>query len=248
MLLPDLMNRLTEIFPGGSKDFCPNGLQVSGSKNISKVVFGVSASLEFLEHAESIGADAVIVHHGLFWNYQDHTITGMLADRVRSVMLANMNVIAYHAPLDHHQSIGNNIALAKHLEYEPIEFFGPDDAILMCKPSHPETLVDLSIGIQDKLDRKPVIAGDATMPVNKIAICTGAAGIYFQDAIDAGAHMFLTGEISEQHYHMAHESGVHYIAAGHHATERYGVQALMDMIKKDFKDTAFVFADLPNPI
>lgn len=250
----------------GLKDYCPNGLQVEGKKDIKKIVFGVTASLEFLERAIASGADAVVVHHGLIWNFQDRAIrrNNILHKRLKTVMDAELNVFAYHLPLDVHEHIGNNIALARALGLPQKGIFVDVDGIYICGSGVEQgepgmtlgnlvgninvTNYDTSNGAA--ISSRMFIAPGDGREIKTIAICTGAAGMYFENAINNGADVYISGEISEQHWHIAKETGVAYIAAGHHFTESFGVQELMQTMKDSgfYNDVELEFLNVYNPI
>ena len=211
--------------PQRFKDYCPNGLQVEGSAHISRLALAVTANQPAIDAAIAWGAHGLLVHHGLMWKGEDGTLTGFRANRVRSAMAAGLNIIAYHLPLDGHATLGNNVQLAARLRMTnavPMT----DDGVLYRGESPANTAQVLATVIEAALGRAPLLIGDASKPIRSIAWCTGGGGSYLEQAIASGADAFLTGEASEQHVHIARESGVPLILAGHHATERYGVQAL----------------------
>lgn len=248
----------------GLKDYCPNGLQVQGKDRIETIVFGVTASLEFLEKAIAMKADAVVVHHGIVWNYQNRAITkdSVFHRRLKTAMESDLNLFAYHLPLDVHPEIGNNIAFAKAIEIFPQEAFGENDGILMCwAPRTSISLPELVSHIQGSravpktdpaLAPRVIAAPGDGRSIRKVAVCTGAAGSHFETAINEGADAFITGEISEQHWHIAKESGVAYIAAGHHFTESFGIQALMGRLEPHLSSSLGMprmeFLNIHNPI
>lgn len=249
LILEQELNSLLEV-DKVKRDYCPNGLQVQGVKDVSKIVTGVTASLEFIEEAIKAKADAMIVHHGIVWNYQDGTINNMYKERLKKIFDSGMNLYAYHLPLDQSlASFGNNIALMEHLGLFTNEI-PPGNNFIIAKTSMPVDLSDLVSYIDKKLDRVSIAItpkDNVNPKVSSVGICTGAAGIYFESAIKAGVDVFLTGEISEQHYHMVQESGVSYIAAGHHATERYGIMNLGNYISAEF-NVNVQWIDINNPI
>lgn len=237
------------------KDYVPNGLQLQGKPYIKKVVMGVTASKDFLEKAAATQADAVIVHHGWFWKNEDARIIGMKYERIALAIKHQLNVFGYHLPLDAHPLWGNNAQLAKVLGLRPnysggvAETTGHDDLVWLGRvPEGLETLGELQIHLATRLQREPLFIGNADARIQRIAWCTGGAQSYFDAAIAAGAQAFITGEASEPVFHMAHESGVAYFAAGHHATERYGVQALGMALQAQFPNLAVEFIEITNPI
>jgi len=236
--------------PEQFKDYCPNGLQVEGRKEVSKLVTGVTACQELIDAAAEAGADALLVHHGYFWRGEDQSISGIKKSRIETLLNHDMSLLAYHLPLDVHREFGNNVQLAKVLGIEI-------DGELGRQNNHPIGLVG-SIGedmnfeslkalIADKLDRQPLaIEGDST-PIRSIAWCTGAAQNYIELAVAAGVDAYITGEVSEPTVHIARESGIHFFSAGHHATERYGVQAVGRYLASKF-DLDHQFIDIDNPV
>lgn len=237
------------------KDYAPNGLQVQGKPYINKVVMGVTASKAFLEKAAAAGADAIIVHHGWFWKNEDVRIVGMKYERIALAIKHQLNVFGYHLPLDAHPQWGNNAQLAKVLGLRPNmlegvpETTGNDELVwLGVPPEGIDTLGELQKHLATRLQREPLFIGNKNQKIERIAWCTGGAQSYFEAAILAGAQAFITGEASEQVFHMAQESGVGYYGAGHHATERYGVQALGVAIQAEFPGLEVEFIDIPNPV
>ncbi|MDP2006715.1 MAG: Nif3-like dinuclear metal center hexameric protein [Rubrivivax sp.] len=226
------------------KDYGPNGLQVEGGRELRHIVSGVTASLAFIDAAIAAGADTLLVHHGLFWRGQDGRLTGWLAARVRRLMAANLNLFAYHLPLDAHAELGNNAQLGLRLGLvadarfgeQALGFIGPATAPL-------QALVDTA---RAQLGREPLLLPGDGRPLRRVAWCSGGAQGYFEDAIAAGADAFLTGEISEPQAHLARETGVAFIACGHHATERYGAPAVAAHVAAQCGLT-HQFIDVENP-
>jgi dinuclear metal center YbgI/SA1388 family protein len=228
-------------------DYCPNGLQVHGRDEVKKVVAGVTASLDFLKQAVEQEADTVIVHHGYFWKNENATIVGLKKKRIEFLLANNINLIAYHLPLDAHTEFGNNVQLAKRLDLHIDGCLPQQNLVLLGRLAQPMTLAEFSQFIQQRLNRQPLCIGDEDKLIRNIAWCTGAAQSYFSDALSADIDVYLSGEISENTVHTARESGVAYISAGHHATERYGVQALAAHLSERFAlDCSFV--DIDNPV
>jgi dinuclear metal center YbgI/SA1388 family protein len=229
------------------RDYCPNGLQVEGRAAVTRIVTGVTASLELLRSAIDERADAVLVHHGYFWRGEDSRIVGIRRSRIALLLENDVNLYAYHLPLDAHAQVGNNAALARVLGFATTGRFGEQDLGFHGEPDDDVTLGSLAARIEERLGRAPVVVGDASRRVRRIAWCTGAAQGYLEDAVNLGVDAYLSGEISEQTVHLARESGVAYIAAGHHATERYGVQALGAHLAERF-GLEHRFVDISNPV
>ena len=229
------------------KDYCPNGLQVEGKKEIQIIVTGVSASLALIEHAIQKNADAILVHHGYFWKGENQTLTGIKYQRIKALINSNINLFAYHLPLDLHKGLGNNVQLAKRLGLNILDEFNTNTLPnygLMCQTTL--TLNALIEKITNTLSRQPLIVGRDVQKINKIAICTGGAQDFIEHAYNAGADVYISGEISERTTLMARELGITYISAGHHATERYGIQALGEHLAQAF-DLTHYFIDIDNP-
>jgi dinuclear metal center YbgI/SA1388 family protein len=228
------------------KDYGPNGLQVEGRLEVFKVVSGVTASLAFIEAAQAAGADALLVHHGLFWRGQDGRLTGWLGQRVKRLMQHNLNLLAYHLPLDAHPQWGNNAQLGLRLGLQPHSRFGEQAlGVLGSTPQDwsPEMLQAL---LEERLGRSVLRVGGDGRPLRRVGWCTGGAQGYFEAAIAAGADAYITGEISEPQAHLARETGVLFLACGHHASERYGVAALGQALADRFQ-LVHEFIDIDNP-
>ena len=228
------------------QDYCPNGLQVEGRADVRLVVTGVTASQALLDAAVALAADAVLVHHGWFWRGEDGRVLGHRRARLATVLRHGINLFAYHLPLDAHPELGNNAQLARLLEWTPDGRCAEQGACWLA--TIPViAAAELATDVGRRLGRAGQLIGDPSRPVRRVAWCTGAAQGYFEQAIAAGADLYLSGEISEPTVHLARESGVPYLAAGHHATERYGVQALGHHLKQRFGlDCRFV--DIDNPV
>lgn len=231
------------------KDFCPNGLQVEGRTQIKKLVSGVTASVALLEAAIENGADAILVHHGYFWRGEDARVVGQKHVRLKTLLTHDVNLFAYHLPLDMHAEFGNNAQLARRLGLQAESRFAEDDLGWLGTMSDPaiRSVGDLALQVERQLGRKPLIIGDPAQKLEKIGWCTGAAQSLLSDAIVAGANVYLSGEISEPTVHLARESGVAYLACGHHASERYGVQALGEHLAAHF-GIEHQFIDIDNPV
>ncbi len=210
------------------RDYCPNGLQVAGRSQISTIVTGVSASMAMLAAAADAGADMILVHHGYFWKGEDPRVTGIRRARLKFLLERDISLVAYHLPLDAHPELGNNARLAAVLGIEVDGWFGEQSlaAYGRISPAENQTLAGLCNRIERALGRRPMAVGAGDMAIRRVAWCTGAAQDVLEQAIGLGVDAFLTGEVSERTVHLARESGVAFIAAGHHATERYGIQAL----------------------
>ncbi|MBL0208607.1 MAG: Nif3-like dinuclear metal center hexameric protein [Propionivibrio sp.] len=232
------------------RDYCPNGLQVEGRAEVQHIVSGVTASLALVDAAITRGADTLLVHHGWFWRGEEGRVTGFRKARLQALLKHDINLIAYHLPLDGHVEFGNNAQLAKHLGWSVEGRFGEQDIGWFGRLPKPMTLAELATSVAAGLGRAPqVIASGASpeQPMHRIAWCSGGAQSLFELAIAQGVEVYLSGEISEQNVHLARESGVPYIAAGHHATERFGVQALAAHLAERFGLTC-EFVDIDNPV
>ena len=231
------------------KDYCPNGLQVQGKKNIKTLVTGVTASLELIEEAIKVKADAILVHHGWFWKNDDSRIVGQLHKRLALLMQYELNLFAYHLPLDQHPKVGNNVQLAKVLGFHIEGQSKENDLVWFGKPSKNKKMLlkELSEQLETKLNRKPLVIGDLNKEIKKVAWCTGGAQGYIQIAANLDADVYISGEISEQTTHASKELGIAYISAGHHATESYGVQALGKHLVQEL-GIRHIHIDVPNPV
>ncbi len=229
------------------RDYCPNGLQVEGRERVAHIVCGVTASQALIEAAILRGADALLVHHGWFWKAEDGRITGFRKQRMARLLAHDINLFAYHLPLDAHATLGNNAQLARHLGWTVTGRFGEQDIGLVGVPPAPTFVGELARHIEQVLGRAPLPIGDPARQVARIAWCSGGAQDYFEAALATGADVFVSGEISEQTVHLARETGMAYIAAGHHATERYGVMALGAHLAEKF-GIACEFVDIDNPV
>lgn len=234
----------------GQQDYCPNGLQVAGKRHISKIVSGVSACQALIDAAVAAGADALLVHHGYFWKGEDPCLVGPKQRRLQRLLQHDLNLFAYHLPLDVHREFGNNAQLARVLDLSVEVAVGPaatPELILQGRLPAPMAAPALVQYVGDRLGRSPLLITGHERPVTRIAWCTGAAQDYIELAAAAGADAYLSGEISERTFHAARELGIHYLAAGHHATERYGVQALAEHLAQHF-GLEHCFIDIDNPV
>lgn len=234
----------TLLSPGRFTDYAPNGLQIAGSREVSRVVTGVSANMALIEAAIIEGADTIVVHHGFFWNNEPRALTGVRGERVRKIMAADINLFAYHLPLDAHPTVGNNAQLLEavgcsyHDEFASVGRIAPVEGVAL------RTYIKrLTAAIGEPTH----IFGGSVERVHKAAVVTGGGGHYFEDAIEAGADIFITGEATEMAQALAAESGVAFCAYGHHNTERFGPRALGEKIANDL-GLGVEFIDIPNPV
>lgn len=232
---------------GRFRDYCPNGLQVEGRPEIRCIVAGVTASQALLDEAVARGADAVLVHHGYFWRGEDGRVTGIRRRRLATLLAADLNLLAYHLPLDAHPEFGNNAQLARRAGWLPEGRFGEQDLGWVGRPAEPCSAGEMAARLRAAVAREPMLIGDAGRRVGRVAWCTGAAQGFFESAIALGADLFVSGEISEPTVHLARESGVPYLACGHHASERYGVQALGEHLQDAF-GIECSFVEIENPV
>lgn len=229
------------------RDYCPNGVQVEGRAEVRRIATAVSASQAVLEEATAWGADAVIVHHGYFWRSEDACISGIKKRRIAHLLQHDISLLAYHLPLDAHPELGNNAQLGKRMGWIEQGRFSEQDIASYGALPQAQTLAQLAAQIGETLQRTPQVIGDPNRSISRIAWCSGGAQGYFEQAIALGVDAFITGEISEQNVHVARETGVAFIAAGHHATERYGVQALGEHLVAQF-GFEHRFFDQDNPV
>jgi dinuclear metal center YbgI/SA1388 family protein len=241
-----LLASLDELLqPARFNDYAPNGLQVEGRAEVRRIVSGVTASLALIEAAVVAGADTLLVHHGLFWRGQDGRVTGWMRQRLGLLLRHEINLFAYHLPLDAHAELGNNAQLGSKLGVRADASFGPQG--LGCIATVDFAGVgELAQHVGHVMGRIPLVVPGASRPVRRLAWCTGGAQSYFEDAIAAGADAFLTGEISEPQAHYARETGVAFIACGHHASERYGAPAVAAHVAARW-GLAHEFIDIDNP-
>jgi len=235
--------------PGRFKDYGPNGLQVEGKRDIRKIVSGVTASHALIEAAVDAGADAIFVHHGLFWRGQDGRITGWMKRRLALLLQHDINLFAYHLPLDAHPELGNNAQLALKLGFVANGRFGEQALGFLTELPEERSFANaqtLAAHVGTALNKPPLIVNGELGNIQRIAWCTGGAQSYFESAIAAGAQAFITGEISEPQAHLARECGVAFLACGHHATERYGAPAVAAHAAAQL-GLAHAFIDIDNP-
>lgn len=230
-------------------DYCPNGLQVEGRPEVRRIVSGVTASQALLDAAVERDADLVLVHHGYFWKNESPCVTGMKQRRLKTLLTHDISLVAYHLPLDLHAELGNNVQLARLLGLTvegPLEPGNPRSVGLQGRLAEPLAPAEFAARVAAVLGREPLLI-DTGRPIRRIGWCSGAAQGYIEQAIAAGLDAYLSGEISESTVHSARESGVSYFAAGHHATERCGVQALGEWIAGRF-GIEHHFVDCANPV
>lgn len=248
MLLKDICNYNASLLQTVLfKDYCPNGMQVEGRAEVRRIATGVTASQHMLDEAIAWGADAILVHHGYFWRNEDAAITGIKKRRIAQLLRNEVSLLAYHLPLDAHPELGNNAQLGKLLGLVEQGRFGEQNIACFGVLKQLQTLDQFTQQIQHGLHRAPQVFGDGAKTIAKVAWCSGGGQNYFEAAIAQGVDAYITGEISEQNYHLAQESGVAFICAGHHATERLGVQALGEHLAGRF-GLEHRFFDQNNPV
>lgn len=232
-------------------DYAPNGLQVQGRPNVAKLASGVTASQALVDAAIEWGADAILVHHGYFWRNEDPCIVGMKRRRLGALLGADVSLLGYHLPLDAHPEWGNNARLADLLQLpqagrEPLPASAGAVVGNVVTLPVPIPASEFVARLEAVTRRASLHVGDPAANVTRIAWCTGGAQGYIEAALAAGADLYLTGEVSEQTVHVAREEGIHFVAAGHHATERYGVQAVGEHVADKFS-LEHRFIDIDNP-
>ena len=229
------------------QDYAPNGLQVEGTSEITKVLAAVTASEAAIDAAIAKGAELLLVHHGYFWKSEPVPITGWKKRRIEKLLAHQINLVAYHLPLDAHPVLGNNSQLAQKMGWQITQLNTPDN--LLTEGFLPEeiTLSQFGETLNKQLGRTPVLLGNPQQLIKKLAWCTGGAQGYFQDAINLGVDCFVTGEVSESQFHLANETGVAFVGAGHHATERFGIQALACKMSEEMTVESSFF-DEKNPV
>ncbi len=247
--LRDLVGAVDETLqPSNFKDYCPNGLQVEGRSRVARLVTGVTASQALLEEAIAAGADAVLVHHGYFWRGEDPCLTGIKRRRIALLLEHDISLLAYHLPLDEHPTLGNNAQLAQRLAIPVVGQPGRGDGSCPVMSGELETSVNgaaFAEHIERALGRKPLHIG-AGREIRRLAWCTGGGQGFIEHAVDLEVDAYISGEVSEQTVHIARENDVHFFAAGHHATERYGVQALGEHLAQ-LLSLEHHFIDIDNP-
>nr|WP_133039100.1 Nif3-like dinuclear metal center hexameric protein [Shewanella fodinae] len=231
------------------RDYAPNGLQVEGRSRIARIVTGVTACQPLIDAAISWQADAVLVHHGFFWKSEPQVLVGMKQRRIKALLAHDINLFAYHLPLDAHPKVGNNIALALQLaliDAQPVSDL-PQELLWRGQLSQEMSPEGLAEWITKRLGRAPLHLPASNTVIRAVAWCTGGAQDYIDQASALGVDAFISGEVSERTFHSAAEQGIHYYAAGHHATERYGIQALGEHLAQQF-GLEHRFIDIDNPV
>lgn len=231
------------------RDYCPNGVQVAGCESIQKIVTGVTACEALIDRAIALKADAILVHHGYFWKGEDARVIGMKQRRLKKLLVNDINLFAYHLPLDAHPTLGNNAQLAKKLGLQGEAAFAEQQLAWAGRATdkNVKTVGDLAAVVARELGREPLVIGDLEQPLDVIGWCTGSAQGMIQEAVDYGCNVFLSGEISEPTVHTARENHIAYLSCGHHATERYAVQALGEHIAQQF-GIEHQFIEIDNPV
>lgn len=231
-------------------DYCPNGLQVQGGERVRRIVSGVTASQALVDAAIAAQADLLLVHHGYFWKGESSPLTGIKQRRIKALLQHDINLVAYHLPLDVHAELGNNVQLAQLMDWQiegGLEPDNPRSVGLQGRLSAPLSGEQLAAQLAQRLQRTPLHIPGNDRPIRRIAWCTGAAQGYIDRAIALGVDAYITGEVSEPTVHLAREHGIHFFAAGHHATERYGVKALGEHLAQQF-GIQHQFIDIDNPV
>ena len=244
----ELLNYLNDTLCADSiHDYCPNGLQIEGTQTVQKITTGVTASQALIDAAIANGSDTIIVHHGYFWKGESPVLTGMKAKRIKALLVNDINLFGYHLPLDVHPELGNNAQLAKLLGITVTHNLAvKPDGVVKAGLVETSTLGAMAQTITQQLQREPLVIGELNKPIETIAWCTGGGQGYIEAAAEAGMDLFISGEVSEQTVHFARENDIAFIAAGHHATERYGVKALGEHLAQQFAlDVCFI--DIDNP-
>ena len=240
-----------ELQPERFKDYGPNGLQVEGRREIARIVSGVTASRALIDAAIAARADAIFVHHGLFWRGMDGRVTGWMKQRLQRLLAHDINLFAYHLPLDVHPEVGNNAQLARLLGIKVrrgLEPWNSKSVAMVGKLEEPMSGADFAKLIAERLGREPLHCGDSGPElISSVAWCTGGGQSYINQAAEQGIDAFISGEASEQTIHTAREMGMHFYAAGHHATERYGVKALGEWLAT-VHGLEVTFIDIDNPV
>jgi dinuclear metal center YbgI/SA1388 family protein len=246
----ELVAYLDDLLDAAGEDYCPNGLQVAGRPRIRRLITGVSACLELFVKAREKEADAVLVHHGIFWKGDSPVLTGIQYRRVRELILGELNLIAYHLPLDRHAELGNNALAVRAyglVDLQPFSFYAGKPVGFAGRFPEALTAAELVRRTAEIFGQEPLLLGAGPDPVRSLALISGAAPKGLHEAIDAGYDAYLSGEATEWVSNVAREAGVHYLAAGHHATERLGVRALGEHLAQRF-GIDVEFFDVPNPV
>ncbi len=229
------------------EDYCPNGLQVEAGSRVARIATGVTASLALIDEAARWQADLLLVHHGYFWKGEAQPLVGVKGRRIAALYRHGISLAAYHLPLDLHPELGNNARLGALLEVAGASPVSGDGLLWSGRLSAPLSLEALGERVERLTGRAPLLVAGGDRSVDRLAWCSGAAQGMIEQAAALGCQAFLSGEISEPTWHLARELGIHYLAAGHHATERYGVQALGEELAREF-GLEHRFIDIPNPV
>ncbi|MBN3859403.1 Nif3-like dinuclear metal center hexameric protein [Neisseriaceae bacterium PsAf] len=228
-------------------DYSPLGLQVEGKEEVLKIVTAVTASLKAIDFATKNNVDMLLVHHGMFWKNEADVVTGWKKKRLQELLKFDLNLVAYHLPLDAHPELGNNAQLAKKMQWVCQKTTGEQGLLCVGELINKMSLNNLEMQLEIELKRKPLVIGRPNKEIKKIGWCTGGGQNFFLEAIAQDVDVFVTGEASQAQYHFANETDVAFISAGHHATERYGVLALGEHIQEKF-GLEVIFFDEKNPI
>ncbi len=229
------------------QDYCPNGLQVQGNPEVKKIISGVTASQALIDRAIEEKADAILVHHGYFWRGEAPEIVGMKQQRIKALLMHDMSLLAYHLPLDAHAQVGNNVQLGKQLGWDIERYLDQRHMVPVARLVNPLPLTAVAAHVHNVLGRPPLMLGEPDKLIRTVAWCTGAAQQAIQQCDASEVDLFISGEVSEQTTHSVREQGVAYLAAGHHATERYGVQALGAWCADSFA-IEHHYVEIDNPI
>lgn len=250
MRVRELLNALDELLePEKFRDYCPNGLQIQGTKEVRTIVCGVSASEALIDEGIRQKADVLLVHHGYFWKNENPRITGIKRTRIKKLLENNINLIAYHLPLDANEKVGNNYEMAKALRLKDVTPLKSEPLVLTGVFEKPVTEEELANKLTRILGREPFVVSVESAPsISKLAFCSGAAQDYLEQAADEGAQAYLSGEISERTVLEARELGVPYFAVGHHASETLGIRALSQWIADRYPQLNVSFVNIENPI
>ena len=244
----ELVRYLDELLASARfKDYCPNGLQVEGAADVRRIVAGVTANQALIDVAIEEGADTVLVHHGWFWRGEDSRVIGFRKARLQALLRHDINLVAYHLPLDGQPELGNNARLAALFDWRIEGRYGEQEIGFFGEAMRPQSLSALSDEVSAALHRPPLVVGDGNRRIERVAWCSGGGQSYFEQAALLGVDAFLSGEISEHSVHLARETGVAYIAAGHHATERLGIRALAEHLTEKL-ELECRFVDIDNPV
>ncbi len=243
----EIINHLNGLLkPQRFRDYAPNGLQVQGSDRVRKIITAVSASQRAIDFAIEQEAEMLLVHHGYFWKHENPVVEGLKAQRLAKLLRHQINLVAYHLPLDQHERFGNNALFAEHFDCVEV-WQSLVEALIWHAEIKPIAAEELRRQLSQQLGREALMLGESRGPVSRIGWCTGAAQDYFSQAVAEGAQLFISGEYAERTYHEANELGALYISCGHHASERAGVRALGEYLGEEFGLTVRFF-DEPNPL